>query len=151
MTARRNVMETWFQRVWAEEDATAVSDLYEADGPIRGLGKQDMLEAGDFVSFQKALLGLVSDVRVDIDKSIERGNWLALLCSLTAKSRSTGATVSMTGTAFVKVVDGTVREAYNHWDFIALYEQLGLLPADTFGRALAGLPLGGPPAAPKSP
>lgn len=125
-----------------EEDASAIAELYVPDGPVRGLGKRPMLQPRDFEAFQKALLGLVKDVHVAIDRSLEDGEWLSLLCTLSAKCRKTGKPVDITGTCFVRIVDGTAREAYNHWDFIDLYEQLGLLPTDTFSRALGGERLG---------
>jgi len=29
-------------------------------------------------------------------------------------------------------------EQYNHWDFLGMFGQLGLIPIDTFERALSG-------------
>lgn len=96
-----------------EEDASAIAELYVPDGPVRGLGKRPMLQPRDFEAFQKALLGLVKDVHVAIDRSLEDGEWLSLLCTLSAKCRKTGKPVDITGTCFVRIVDGTAREAYN--------------------------------------
>jgi hypothetical protein len=46
--------------------------------------------------------------------------------------------VRMTGSVLVKIWEGKIREAYNHWDFLGLFAQLGSLPWRTFERGLAG-------------
>lgn len=42
----------------------------------------------------------------------------------------------------MRIVDGRIVEAYNHFDFLGLFEQLGLLPAGAFGRCLCGEGIG---------
>ena len=44
----------------------------------------------------------------------------------------------MTGSVLVRMKGGQLAEAYNHWDFMGLYQQLGLLPDDAFERCLSG-------------
>jgi len=38
----------------------------------------------------------------------------------------------------IRIVDGKLTEAYNHWDFLGMFSQLGLIPTETFERALGG-------------
>jgi hypothetical protein len=38
----------------------------------------------------------------------------------------------------IRIVDGKLTEAYNHWDFLGMFSQLGLLPQQTFEMALSG-------------
>ena len=38
----------------------------------------------------------------------------------------------------IRISDGKLLEAYNHWDFIGIFSQLELLPTNTFEKALAG-------------
>jgi hypothetical protein len=36
----------------------------------------------------------------------------------------------------IRIANGKIQEGYDFWDFIGLFEQLGLLPPDTFATAL---------------
>lgn len=138
MTPSQQVLETWFHRVWTEEDPKAIDELLTPDGAVKGLGANDFVGPADFQQFQSALLSLISEITITVDKSVEEGGWLAALCTLHAKDRRSGAPVTITGSVMVRVADGQILEGYNHWDFIGLFGQLGLLPKATFETALSG-------------
>lgn len=138
MNTNRDVMETWFDRVWAQEDTTAIDELFVPDGRALGLGANVMIGPDGFKPFHTALLILLSDVVITIDKSIESGEWLSAVCTVQATDRKSAAPVTFTGSLTVKIADGKILEVYNHWDFMSLFGQLGLLPTGTFERALSG-------------
>lgn len=138
MSEARDVLETWFRRVWKEEDPTAIDDLFVPDGQARGLGANVLIGPAGFKQFQSALLVLLSNIVITIDKFIEFDDWSSVVCSLNARDRRTGKPVTITGSVMVRIVDGKITEGYNHWDFLGLFSQLGLLPAGSFERALAG-------------
>lgn len=138
MSGHREVLETWFRKVWAEEDADAISAMMAPDAAARGLGSQAQVGPAEFTGFQKCLLELVSDVEIKIDKSVEDGEWIFSLCSITAKCRRSGKPITSTGTVVVKIVDGKLVEGYNHLDFFSIYEGLGLLPSGSFEQCLCG-------------
>jgi len=131
-------METWFRRVWTEEDSTAIEELFVPDGEARGLGANVLIGPEGFKQFHSALRGLLCNFVITIDKSVESGDWISAVCTLRAKSRQSGGPVEMTGSVMVRIEDGKLTEAYNHWDFLSLFSQLGLLPKETFGKALGG-------------
>ncbi len=138
MSTFREVMETWFRRVWTEEDSTAIEELFVPDGEARGLGANVLIGPEGFKQFHSALRGLLCNFVITIDKSVESGDWISAVCTLRAKSRQSGGPVEMTGSVMVRIEDGKLTEAYNHWDFLSLFSQLGLLPKETFGKALGG-------------
>ena len=138
MSTSREVMETWFHRVWTCEDSAAIEELFIPDGKARGLGANVLIGPEGFKQFHSALCGLLSDFVITIDKSIESGDWISAVCTLRARARQSGAEVTMTGNVMVRIVEGKLIEAYNHWDFLGLFAQLGLLPGDSFEKALSG-------------
>jgi hypothetical protein len=138
MSTSREVMETWFRRVWTEEDSTAIEELFVPDGQCRGLGANVLIGPQGFKQFHSALLGRLSNCAITIDKSLESGEWLSAVCTLRAKSRQSATPVEITGSVMVRIADDKVIEAYNHWDFLGMFGQLGLIPLDTFERALSG-------------
>ena len=48
--------------------------------------------------------------------------------------------MAITGTIHARIADGKILEAYNHFDFLGLFAQLGQLPPDVLGRCLSGQP-----------
>lgn len=131
-------IETWFQRVWVEEDASAIDELFVVDGLAHGLGDQPLEGPEGFKLFHTALLELVSDVQIEFVHSFEQGDWISYLGVFRAISKETGEPVAMNGGATCRIVDGKIVEAYNNWDFISLFIGLGLAPTDTFARAMSG-------------
>ena len=133
----KEIIQTWFQRVWSEEDQLAIDEMY-AGGKIRGLGSQTVLGQEEFKQFHNALCALLSDIVITVDKCIEDDGWASALCTLNAKSKSSGDTVNISGNVWFRIEDGKIQEAYNHFDFIGLWGQLGYLPIDSFEQGLQG-------------
>jgi ketosteroid isomerase-like protein len=138
MSALREVLETWFRRVWTELDESAIDEMLVPDGKARGLGANVIVGPAQFKQFRTAVCALVSDNVITVDRTVEEGDWISAVCTMNGKSCQTGLPVTMTGSVMVRVVDGKLAEAYNHWDFLALFGQLGSVPQDTFQRALSG-------------
>jgi hypothetical protein len=105
------------------------------------LGLQPLVGAEGFKSFHRAMCALLRDTDLVIDHHIEAGSWLAVLCTFTGTSAN-GQRVATNGAIHARIADGKIHEAYNHFDFIGLFAQLGLLPGDTFERCLAGQRIG---------
>ena len=138
MSKSREVIETWFHRVWTKEDSNAIEELFIPDGKAKGLGANPRVGPEGFKQFHSALRGLLCDFVITIDKTVEEGDWISVVCTLRAKSRRSGDPIEITGQTMVRIVDGKLTEAYNHWDFLRMYGQLGVLPTDTCERALGG-------------
>src|SRR5262245_39829165 len=139
MSSKRDVMQTWFDRVWTQQDTRAIEELFVPDGHARGLGANVLVGPEGFKQFHAALSALLADFVITIDKSVESGDWLSVVCTLRAKDRKSNLPVTITGSVMVRIEDGKLLEAYNHWDFIGLFTQLGLLSSGTFEKALAGV------------
>lgn len=138
MSTLREVMETWFHRVWTEEDSSAIEELFIPDGKARGLGANALIGPQGFKQFHSALRGLLSDFVITMDQCVESGDWISAVCTLRAKSRRSGKPIEFTGSVMIRIANGRLMEAYNHWDFLGMFCQLGLLPEGTFEKALGG-------------
>lgn len=138
MSKAQQILETWFHRVWTEEDAAVIDELFIPDGKARGLGANTLIGPDGYKQFHSALLNLITDCVISIDKTVEEGDWIAAVCTLRAKDRKSGAPIIMTGTTTARIADGKIIEAYNNWDFMGMFSQLGFLPGATFELALSG-------------
>lgn len=139
MSQGASVLETWFRRVWTEEDPNAIDEMFAPEAHATGLGDTPIVGPDEFKAFQSALLNLLGDVSINIDKVVDDGTWTACMCTMTATARKGGDTIAITGSVFIRTRDGKIIEGYNHFDFLEMFTQLGLLPDDVFERGLSGV------------
>jgi len=138
MSEKLDVVETWFRRVWAEEDESAIDEMLVPETKARGLDAEPRDGPEGFKQFHRNFLNKLSNFDIQIMQFMEDGDWVSILITLNAKTRDTGQDVSITGSIFVKIVDGKLVEGYNHLDFIGLLEQLDYLPQNTLMDGLTG-------------
>lgn len=137
----KETLEKWFEEVWTKENTDFIKEMFvpEDDGTATGINKKGGLGPKEFVEFQSQLLGLLSNVVIKIDAYIESGDTISAQCTMTGKDRKTGTkTLSVKGCVIGKITDGKIRHADNYFDFLNLFEDLGLLPNDTFAKCLNG-------------
>lgn len=134
----RELIETFFRRVWVGEDLDAIAGLMAPDTEVRGLQDLPQIGPNEFRPFAEATLNQLSEMRITIEKFVENGDWSAALISVKAKARATGEPVRFTGQVMVRCGDDRIQEAYNHMDFVSMNEQLGLMPQHTLSHCLGG-------------
>lgn len=139
---KREILETWFQRVWRDEDLDAIAEMMVEDAPVHGLDKSPQLGAADFRAFAETMLKRIKETTITIDEYIESGDQVSVLMNISAKCRKTGKPVQIFGLTMCRIVDGKIARAYNYADFIGLFEQLGTMPPDVMKKCLCGEPLG---------
>lgn len=132
------VTRRFFYRVWTQEDAGAIDEMLVPDSSARGLGGAPRIGPDEFKALHAALLRLVGDVEIAIEDHADSGDWTFAICTFRARVRGTGKPVEIGGQIYLRVENDCIVEAYNNWDFMALFEQLGLLPDGVFERCLSG-------------
>ena len=131
---KRQVMETWFREVWYNQDQSVIDKMFPEAGKTEGLGGQPLGGPAAFKKYHTALCTLLDNIDIHIDHSIEEGDWISNLVTITAISRISGHEVKFTGNTYSKIdVDkGMILEGYNNIDFMSLWNQMGFLPPDIF-------------------
>ena len=139
--SHKEVSETWFRRVWTEQDESAIDDMLVPETKARGLNDSTLpprTGPEEFKVFHRLLLGVIDEVYVHIEHLMSEGDWASVLCRLEAVSRVTREKVEMRGHVLVKIIDGKLVDAHNHFDFISLFEQLKLMPNNAFSTCIGG-------------
>ena len=132
-------LQEWCRRVWVERDEAVIDQMMAADTAAHGLERQTLVGPEEFRSFHRAICALLRDTALVVDHHIEPDGWLAALCTFTGTGRD-GREVAITGAIHARIEGGKILEAYNQFDFLGLFAQLGQLPPDVLGRCLAGQP-----------
>lgn len=138
MSEKVELLEQWFQRVWIEADLGAIEAFFSEDAEANGLLPEMRLGPQDYRDFVPLVLALVEDLKVELVNNTENDEWLQSLYKVTARSTASSAPVVVLGQLTVRVIDGKFTEAYNCFDFMGLFEQLGQLPEQSLAICLTG-------------
>jgi len=133
-----DVVKTWFQRVYTDEDLSAIDEMMESRTKARGLAEHPLLGPEEFKGFVTGLLALLGNVRITIDKSMEDDDWVHVLVTVRGACRKTDKQVSFPAQLLLKIEGGKLIEGYNSLDFMSLFGQLGLLPENSFATCFGG-------------
>jgi steroid delta-isomerase-like uncharacterized protein len=138
------LMRRWFEEVWNRGRAEAIDELFAADGVAHGLGgegSQALRGPADFRPFFESFRDAYPDIEVVVLDAIAEGDLVATRCAVRGTHRSpalgfaaTNRPVEFEGVAIVRIRDGQIAEAWNFFDFMSMFRQLGVLdfrpPAD---------------------
>ena len=76
------------------------------------------------------------NLRIEIVRTVVNGDLVAGYCRVTVTHAgdglgiaATGRTATISGMVMARVENGQIAEGWNCFDFLSLYQQLGLLPA----------------------
>jgi steroid delta-isomerase-like uncharacterized protein len=131
-----SVLRMWFDEVWNQGREDAIHRLMAADAVAHGLPGAPMKGPDAFRGVFAAFRGAFPDIHITIDRTVTQGELVAVHCRVTGTHsggalgmESTGRQVSFEGMTMVRVVDGQIREGWNCFNFLDMYQQLGVLPA----------------------
>ena len=133
----------WFEEVWNQGRAEAIEELFAAEGVAHGLADASGAELrgpAHFREFHRGFRDAFPDIRVTVEDVIAEGDKVAGRCSARATHRSaalgfaaTGREVEFDGICIVRVSGGKIAEAWNNFDFLTMYRQLGVIDLKSAG------------------
>lgn len=136
-TESQDLIRRWFEEVWNKGREDAIDEMFAADGVAHGLteeGDKTMRGPEQFKPFYRAFRSAFPDLEVVVEDTIAEGDKLAARCTVRGKHQSdslgfaaTGLTTDFTGITIVRIERGKIVEAWNNFDFMTMYKQLGAL------------------------
>lgn len=127
----------WFEEVWNKGRAEAIEEMFAAEGVAHGLADEQGRELrgpAHFREFFERFRSAFPDVQVVVEDTIAEGDRVAARCSVRARHQSdslgfaaTGRPVEFTGISIVRLSEGKIVEAWNNFDFMTMFQQLGAL------------------------
>ena len=131
------VARQWFEQVWNQGSEEAISRLMAADARFHGLPTPDgapIVGPEAFKPFFRRFRQAFPDIRIEVQHSVVEGEMVALHCRVTGSHRgeslgiaASGNTLDIDGMAMARIRDGQIQEAWNCFDFLKLYGQVGLV------------------------
>lgn len=132
------LIRQWFDELWNQGDATAIDRYMGPDTKFHGLATPDgrpLTGPSGFRPFYANFHEAFPDVRVEVVRTITEGELVACHCHVTGTHSGPGLGVTPSGKRgdFWGIVighirDGKIVEGWNCFDFLTLYQQLGIMP-----------------------
>jgi steroid delta-isomerase-like uncharacterized protein len=136
-TESQDLIRRWFEEVWNKGREDAIDEMFAADGIAHGLteeGDKTLRGPEQFKPFYRAFRSAFPDLEVVVEDTISEGDKLAARCTVRGKHQSDslgfadpGLTTDFTGITIVRIERGKIVEAWNNFDFMRMYKQLGAL------------------------
>ncbi len=131
------LVRRWFDEVWNKGRAEAIPEMFAEDGIAHGLADDPgtpMRGPADYRPFHARFLEAFPDLKVIVEDAIAEGDMVAARCSVRGKHTgdslgiaATHSPVEFTGITFLRISDGKIVEAWNNFDFMRMYRQVGAL------------------------
>lgn len=126
------LLHRWFEEVWNNGREDAIDEMMHADAVTHGL-EQDITGREAFKPFQRKFRAAFPDMKITVEEVLIEGDMIAARCSVTGTHTGPGLPVppgskpvSFTGMCMGRVRDGKLIEGWNNFDFLSLYQQIGL-------------------------
>jgi steroid delta-isomerase-like uncharacterized protein len=128
----------WFDEVWNQKSEDAIDAMLAPDVIGHGLqdpeGNDKMVEPEAFKRLHRAFVSAYPDMRIEVEDAVTEGDRVAARCRVTGTHRGEGVglaptnqPVEFTGMLIVRVKDDKIAEAWNEFNFMQMYTQLGAL------------------------
>jgi len=135
-------LDEWYRRVYLEGEFGAVAALFTENMQEQGLMPGMEVDPGDIQVFAMALSQLVEEPNLHIVKAVESDDWLCALIETEGRRRSDGKLIRIMCQLMARYEGDRIAEAYNSFDFIHLFEELGLLPEHSIAIGMSGQKIG---------
>lgn len=126
----RNINETlcykWMQEVWNKGRRDTIDELLTADVIAHGLAPDGpLLGPESFKFFYDDFRKQFTNIYIDVHDVIAQDDMECVLSTVTGTHIPSGTPIKFTGQCLLRVKDGRIAEAWNHYDFMTMWGQLG--------------------------
>jgi steroid delta-isomerase-like uncharacterized protein len=145
--ANKAFIRRWFEEVWNKGSEDAIDEMMDEECIANGLtGESGQAPRGpsEFKPFFRKFREAFPNIAVSVEDVVAEGDRVAARCSVRGHHRgdslgfaATEQPVEFTGMTIVRVRDGKIVEAWNNFDFMTMFQQLGALQLAAAGAANA--------------
>jgi steroid delta-isomerase-like uncharacterized protein len=131
-------MQTWFDEVWNQGREEAIDRMMTDDTVAHGLPGGPSQGPQAFRSVFTLFRAAFPDIRIVVERTVTEGDMCAAYCRVTGTHTgdslgfpATGQRVDFHGVTMARFKDGAIREGWNCYDFLTMYQQLGAVQLPT--------------------
>lgn len=130
------LIHRWFEEVWNKGRAEAIDELLDRECVAHGLADEsgnELRGPEGFKPFFENFRNAFPDIEVIVEETVVEGDKIAARCTVKGTHAgegiglaATNRRVQFTGMTMARVKDGKIAEAWNNFDFMGMFQQLGL-------------------------
>lgn len=135
-----SVIRRWFEEVWNHGREEAIDELFDEEGQAHGLADEPgaaLRGPTGFKPFFRRFREAFPEIQVVVEDTLSEGDKVAARCTVRGRHRgdtlgfkATDSPVQFDGICIVRVRNGKIVEAWNNFDFMSMFQQLGALRLD---------------------
>ena len=135
--ADETFIHRWFEEVWNNKREDAIDEMFAEDGIANGLTDPDgnaIRGREGFKKLHRAFVSAYPDMKITVEDTVVQGDKIAARCRVTGSHDGhgigvapTNQPVEFTGMTIIRVKDGKIAEAWNEFNFMEMYKQVGAL------------------------
>ena len=114
----------WFQEVWNNNRRASIDELLDDNAVVHGIDGIDTPGPEGFKVFYDTFKQQFPKVHVEVEETVCEEGYETSRCTVTA-TNANNQTVTFSGMTFLLVKDNKILEAWNSFDFLSMYQQLG--------------------------
>ena len=136
---KTHLLKSWFEEVWNKGRESAIDEIGSPDMVAHNLvdpSGKPIVGSAKFKEFWRGFRETFPDLHVDVQEALSDGDKEVVRCVARGTHKGEGLGIAathkpiqFTGVVIARVKDGRLVEAWDHWDFLGLYQQLGAVPA----------------------
>jgi steroid delta-isomerase-like uncharacterized protein len=128
------VIRTWFEEVWNQKREDTIDRIFAPTGVAHGLPGGPVHGPANFRPIFHAFQGALPDIHIEILRAITQGELVWVHCRVTGTHTghtlgfpATGKSVDFEGVTIARIANGQFQEGWNVFDFLTMYQQLGVV------------------------
>lgn len=136
--ANKVLVYRWYEEVWNKKREDVIDEMLSPEIISYGSTDDPLQAVKGTEAFKKYWRGMVEvfpDIQVAVESTIAEDEKVVARCAVRATHLGkglgippTGKRIHVTGVRIAVFKDGKLIEAWNNFDYLAVYRQLGLLP-----------------------
>lgn len=133
------MIREWFEQLWNQKREDTIDRLLASHGMVHGLptpGNQPLRGPEQFKALYRQFRQAFPDLQITVEQTVREGNIAALHCRVRGKHAgnglgfpASGRDVDFQGMVFVRADGDKLVEAWNCFDFLTCYQQIGVVAA----------------------
>ena len=135
-----SLVRRWFEEVWNRGREEAIDEMFDEEGVSHGLADETgsaLRGPNGFKPFFRRFREAFPGMEVVVEDTVSEGDKVAARCTIRGRHRgdtlgfkATDSPVAFDGICIVRIAGGKIVEAWNNFDFMSMFQQLGALRLD---------------------
>lgn len=114
----------WMEQVWNQCRETAIDEMMDVTAVVHGIEGIDVPGPEGFKTFYRSFREQFPQIHIEVEDVVSQDNYESARCTVHA-TNSSGQEVKFSGMTYVQLQNGKIVEAWNNFDFMSMYQQLG--------------------------